>query len=272
MENQGIKNSRTCAFCSADLTKNTKSKEHVWPRWLQRKLNIEKLQIQGDHLGIGGAYIIDSRIQSTSSIVLGDVCSNCNNGWMSELENRAIPVLEPFLFPNERKYIELDEKACKIIAAWSYKTSLVLNLASNYKRIIPKSHFREFYETVNLPKNVVIDVTLAPAVDYVQWLQGQHGLGEVDADDDAMDELVRKISSLYAITLNVAGTLLKTSWVPTDFLEISMSPKRNVKRIWPFQERIKLPLSKRDAEITQFHLETRYHSTMQISSALLKFS
>ena len=125
---------KTCSFCNQVLTGRTKTKEHVWPLWLQRKLNIEKIQYQGNHTDFFGSQTISTRTQSTNSLVLGGVCAECNSGWMSDLETKAIPILENLWVSNNKKYIYLEKLACETIALWAFKTSLAINLSSNYRK------------------------------------------------------------------------------------------------------------------------------------------
>ncbi|ATY17186.1 hypothetical protein CU254_42195 (plasmid) [Amycolatopsis sp. AA4] len=55
------------------------------------------------------------------------VCATCNNGWLSELERKAKPVLTP-LIRGEPRRLSVDDQA--LIAAWTCKTALVSLLAS----------------------------------------------------------------------------------------------------------------------------------------------
>src|SRR5271157_1160905 len=51
------------------------------------------------------------------------VCTTCNNGWMSQLEGRAIPVITRLL---DHPACTLDIHDCKTLALWAVKTSMVL--------------------------------------------------------------------------------------------------------------------------------------------------
>ena len=253
---------KTCAFCGQLLTSKTKSKEHVWAKWLQKRLDVEKLPFQGIHSGFPwGVHTISSRTQSTSSIVLGGVCANCNNGWMSELEIKVAPIFEKLWDIGKDKYVILDSQSCENLAQWAFKTSLVVNLASNYRRIVPSKHFRDFYEQRKFPENSAIDIALAPFGNYLQWNQGQSAIGTISSDIEVTKAMSKQISSLYVITLDVAGILLRTMWVPTDFLEIPRPNEHNVKRIYPFTSEVKLLSNKRKSELGNFHVSARFRSS-----------
>lgn len=254
-------NLRTCAFCGQILTGKTKSKEHVWPKWLQKRLDVEKLLFEGIHSGIPwGVRTISSRTQSTNSIVLGGVCVTCNNGWMSELEVKVAPIFEKLWEVGKEKYIIIDSQSCQILAQWAFKTSLTVNLASNYRRIVPQKHFSDFYESRKLPENSAVDIALAPPGNYLQWNQGQSAIGIISGDIEVTKAMSKLISTLYVITLDISGVLLRTMWIPTDFLEILRPNEHNVKRIYPFEGEVKLLSQKRRSEMGKFHVSASFKS------------
>ena len=253
--------SRTCAFCGQILTGKTKSREHVWAQWLQKRLDVEKLPFEGIHSGFPwGVHTISTRTQNTNSIVLGGVCANCNNGWMSELEVKVAPIFEKLWEVGKEKYIILDSQSCETLAQWAFKTSLVVNLASNYRRIVPQKHFSDFYESRKLPENSAVDITLAPFGNSLQWIQGQSAIGTISGEIEVTKAMSKIISTLYVITLDVAGVLLRTMWIPTDFLEIPRPNEHNVKRIYPFTSEVKLLSQKRRSEMGKFHVSARFKS------------
>jgi hypothetical protein len=58
------------------------------------------------------------------SFRLGAICETCNNGWMSELEGHAKPLLIA-LSREERALSDLTEEECGIVAAWAGKTAII---------------------------------------------------------------------------------------------------------------------------------------------------
>jgi len=252
---------KTCAFCGQVLDGSTRTKEHVWPLWLQKRFGLEKDQFQGNHFGIPwGISTLSTRTQSFSSLVLGGVCASCNNGWMSELETKVAPIFEKLWCPNNDRYTTLELDSCNTLAQWAFKTSLVINLSSNYRKIIPLEHYREFFEFKRLPKNTTVDISLAHFVNNLQWIQGQHAIGKIYTEIDITKDLAKTISSLYVITLDIGGILLKTVWIPTDFLESPLPSSGNVKRIWPYIKPSKLSLQNRKNEITKFSTRTLFRT------------
>lgn len=58
------------------------------------------------------------------SFRLGAICEACNNGWMSELEVQAKPLLLA-LSREQCALSDLTEDECEIVAAWAGKTAII---------------------------------------------------------------------------------------------------------------------------------------------------
>ncbi len=132
---------KKCIFCQRDNQKITK--EHILPNWLSRMYG-EDMTCTNESTTEEGkvVYSFQSKIfqQTTNTI-----CAACNNGWMSEIENQAKPILERML---RGKNVVLDKKKQHRIATWAMKTVLVINHnnpAPPKKPMIPISHYENFY-------------------------------------------------------------------------------------------------------------------------------
>lgn len=103
---------RSCIFCDGPAS----TKEDAWPHWLMRLL--------GGNIGIIEAERSGKEPQSwrASGLRVKFICSNCNNGWMSQLENRVKPIVES-LFSEKR--VTLDSHDQATLAAWSFKNAMV---------------------------------------------------------------------------------------------------------------------------------------------------
>jgi hypothetical protein len=144
---------RKCSFCQSTLT--DRSKEHVIPVWLIKYLDIEGMEISPNQRTLDGT-IVDKRKHAVGNLLLGPVCTDCNSGWMSELESNAKSLLIELM--EKRKAIDtLNEEERLVLALWTYKTALTLNLSSNYTLKIPTTHFHKFYQKQNiLPQRVIV--------------------------------------------------------------------------------------------------------------------
>jgi len=144
---------RKCSFCQTVLT--ARSKEHVIPVWLINYLCIDGMEISPQQRSMDGT-IVDKREHTVDNLLLGPVCMDCNSGWMSKLESNVKSLLIELMEKN-RSIDTLNKEEKLILALWTYKTALTLNLASNYTLKIPTTHFHKFYqEQSELPQRVIV--------------------------------------------------------------------------------------------------------------------
>ena len=102
---------RRCIFC--DSTPVTK--EHAWPAWLVRQYRKRPLQVSDARGHQRTTRGLDHSVRV--------VCANCNNGWMSDLETSAQPVVGGLVNGYQTA---LDAAQRAIVAAWAVKTAMVL--------------------------------------------------------------------------------------------------------------------------------------------------
>lgn len=108
-----------CPFCQTREAPATK--EDIFARWIAR------LWPDG---GLFRVDVIDpdGRLERTYGakgnlgFVLTKPCKNCNNGWMNDLENAAIPILAPTIQGQPRT---LTFAECRTLARWMVKTSIM---------------------------------------------------------------------------------------------------------------------------------------------------
>src|SRR5579863_8077877 len=110
---------KKCAFCS----KPANSREHVWSDWMIRMLpkgeqfRFNQLLKSGEYATWQGKKI---------KLKVEAVCESCNNGWMSELENKhAKTAMHDLILGN--KTVTLDLRSLTAMAAYAFKTTVVAN-------------------------------------------------------------------------------------------------------------------------------------------------
>src|SRR5258708_15403363 len=81
---------RSCIFCGG----RANSKEDAWPLWLMRRLGETGA---GTVEGQRGKQSPKSWRTGQARLTVRFVCATCNNGWMSQIENRVKPILERLL-------------------------------------------------------------------------------------------------------------------------------------------------------------------------------
>jgi hypothetical protein len=146
---------RKCILCHSVLS-GKKSNEHIFPQWVLEYFNIRKEKISPSHWSIKNNKFVSSREHNLDNFLAGSVCGDCNNKWMSDLENSAKENIIQ-LSEDRKGVIDLDEQERFILARWSFKTALMLNWGSNYFKNIPQDHYSYLYNNNNsLPERVAV--------------------------------------------------------------------------------------------------------------------
>ena len=107
---------RLCLFCS----RRADSVEHAWPLWITNQFKgRQPAAVQAERAGVK----LPSWNVHQPTMKIRCVCEHCNNGWMSELEGRVQPYLQPLLLGQSGA---LDSPGQTAIATWAVKTAMVL--------------------------------------------------------------------------------------------------------------------------------------------------
>jgi len=96
-------------FCDGQAS----TKEDVWPSWLMKSIPDIKA---GTMEASRGGKTLESWKNLKPEQKVKYVCGCCNNGWMSQLENRVKPIIEA-LFSQEP--VRLDNINQITLAQWS---------------------------------------------------------------------------------------------------------------------------------------------------------
>jgi uncharacterized protein YlxP (DUF503 family) len=115
----------TCIFCGL---RRPSSDEDVISKWIRRTLDpATEVIIRAEP---SGAL---SRIQHLTVTLEDMVCQECNNTWMSRLENRGVkPFLEPML--TNKHAVTLDEIQQRDLARWAVIKVLLMEHAMRQRR------------------------------------------------------------------------------------------------------------------------------------------
>lgn len=109
---------RRCIFCGSIAD----DREHLLPRWLQEILPADEPVVHFRE--VGGTEMPEWRRKPFREKAKF-VCKACNQGWMSELENEAKPVLTPAITRKEVPFA-FDLVAQWVAARWAVKTTYVM--------------------------------------------------------------------------------------------------------------------------------------------------
>jgi hypothetical protein len=101
---------RPCIFCN----NQSGSEEHLWAAWMHRLIKFAPINLQE----ADGPILLSQ----DPEVTINTVCHTCNNGWMSQLEEKNIPRLKPMLLNTP---VTLDRGGMKLLAEWAVKTAMV---------------------------------------------------------------------------------------------------------------------------------------------------
>lgn len=113
-----IQSNRPCIFCREPAN----SREHLLPDWLKKVLPAKEKVIHSRQVN-GGTEQRWTRKPFEEKTK--QVCSACNEGWMSTLENLSKPILTPMITRNQIP-LALSSQDQWITATWAAKTVYVL--------------------------------------------------------------------------------------------------------------------------------------------------
>jgi hypothetical protein len=135
-----------CAFCPeiAVLTG-----EHIWSRWIGDLLDVDKFLIT--------QKLPDGRVRQYHKKKLDlkakVVCSGCNSGWMSDLENSTKPFLEGMILHGTDS--NLSSKEIVLLAAVAFKNAVVADqMQENSPRFFSFLSRQRFAKTLRIPDGV----------------------------------------------------------------------------------------------------------------------
>jgi len=193
---------RKCIFCG-----NSKlCKEHIFAQWLLKELDIYDKNVSMTHASPIG-MTISNRQHPFSKLVNGLVCEECNNGWMSRLESACqhhiINLMNMAEIKEELGFIQGHYDT---LARWAFKNVVLLNMATNYRQLVPKNHYTTLYSG-SIPKNVFIDLSYCRNNSIIEWRQSPGILTIKDASIP-----FNPTRESYVITFQIKKLLIKVAY------------------------------------------------------------
>lgn len=138
-----------CWFCSAQDGK--RSREHIFPRWLSKELGVREQPIESIHAHDYHGIDHSLSIRPVSGWIANGICTECNNGWMSALEERARYALLNGWSSDANDVEILD------LALWLVKTAFVINVSQPF-RLLTTARDRHQLANGQIPDNVAVFV------------------------------------------------------------------------------------------------------------------
>lgn len=146
-----------CIFCQRE---GKMSREHLWPRWAQGTFEERERDQPVPHSIELEPHDEPPRRWDAPpfTATLKDVCQQCNNGWMSQIEADAKVYMEPLIDGEEELVIDVDAQWA--ISRWAYLKVLLFERVDKRQRLFPKRRYREMYESSReeptLPANMSV--------------------------------------------------------------------------------------------------------------------
>jgi hypothetical protein len=257
-----MRTQRKCSFCKCSLI--NRSKEHVIPTWLIKYLGVEGMEISPRQITMDGE-IVDKRNHPIENLLLGPVCTSCNTGWMSGLE-QDVKFLLIALMEKSKDINLLSNEEKHILALWTYKTALTLNLASNYYLKIPSTHFHGFYQSQDtLPERVTV---LAQQHDQSEmddpFFWSQQAFWSIENCDQKDLETLKEIyeKEAYKISFRFKHLILLVAYNPKPEYHFIMRKGVHVP-IYPFAGKCGW------YEEDGFHRDVDYKAQIEVHSSLM---
>lgn len=105
-----LNTSKTCIFCGGSKL----TKEHVWPQWLIELLPAKTIR----QTRLGGAPS-----EFSGDVTVKSVCADCNNCWMSSLEDAIRALLGGMVLDIA---VSLDSSQQLLLGTWAVKTAFMV--------------------------------------------------------------------------------------------------------------------------------------------------
>lgn len=140
--------SAACAFCGRAWKAGvvSRSDEHVWGVLHNdaRELPAERMShVAGFGTTLSGQSFIELPTVTTTNkasvlhVITREVCQDCNNGWMSRLEQTAKPLILSLVdAARDGTLLELNTEQRRILATWAQKTAITNELADQVPEMV----------------------------------------------------------------------------------------------------------------------------------------
>ena len=153
---------KSCIFCES----NGVTKEHVFPNWMKKIFQRDETTThtfgvvdKSELHGIPRLTEVGKQGHAGTRKVRV-VCSNCNNGWLSQLEDDAKGVLEPVI---QGQKIGLGLEQQKLLATWLAKSAMTAEFVRPRRDGVTQAERRYLMENKEPPANWIV------------WLAGYEG-------------------------------------------------------------------------------------------------
>jgi hypothetical protein len=225
-----------CVFCKRDL-RGEAAEEHIFPKWLLRHLGIPKTDKLFQASADAATLDIDeseARVHGTWRFVEGNVCKDCNGGWMRRLEDETAPGLK-ILMKEGGRIVAFSAPQRKLLARWAAKTAFLIANVAPFDRPVPPGHLWAMNDGGDVPPGVFAYAgqsgtnTRTAYIQSTMWPQ---------IHSTRFGIRVGAMSNAYKIGLQIQDLLLLVAFTPQSGVEFATAagihvPLNNASLVWP---------------------------------------
>lgn len=177
-------------------------------------------------MALGGIVASERGERPLRAHVNGEVCANCNNGWISSLEARAKPILT-----RHPLHGRISDDEALVLARWFAKTAVNLNVSQPYRLLVDAADRHALATHVPEPFAVYL-FRVRKQNGAVDWVQKSPDFGLVPADRvwefSRLGELTLvthiRIADVAAVVVHVPEALLPLEVLPEGTARIHPLP------------------------------------------------
>ena len=215
---------RSCLFCTRPLSES--AREQVVPQWLIDYLGVRDEDLFQAIAQAQNGALLQQRTHVSQNLIEGRICRECNNGWMSDLENEIRPLLID-LMSGQRTLHALSAQERLLVGRWTAKTAFVLSNAVPMQAVVPVDHPQNLKEISDtLPAGVGVFANQHDHTAPFSYVQKNHWLRF--SEEEQPEHPAR-----YKIALQLQKLLLLVAhWPPPTRLVVAAATHVPV---WPIE-------------------------------------
>lgn len=194
---------RRCIFCGGGPL----TREHVFGEWFRKLVGINEPRPGSVTHHVPGSAIEHDFEAIPSARTARVVCQECNNGWMSRLEQEASIILTPLL---QGQSGTLSNADLETLARWAFKTAYVLDAASpGSGASFPATHRYALRERGELPARSAVWMTTWPGTTTIWTSHWGLALGADEAQEADGPNTYGATFALGPVALRVYATTVE---------------------------------------------------------------
>ena len=223
--------SKSCIFCGR---KGNKSKEHLWPEWMHEYLPYVG---DGNHIRESNTFqwktpVDEKKLKRQGQLFTTKfrvVCSDCNNGWMSRLEEAVKPM---FLKMIRGEKVSLHKSDQELLSRWIAVKVIIGEHADKGIHVTPRLDRSKLKEENKIPEYFVIYICSHDSQADTAWLRISNTLAlSAKGPNPPLGSMKRNTQSIAFICGRVFIFVFATREQDIDAAEFIKM--KSLKQLWP---------------------------------------